>query len=69
MDTLTLKQLIDYIECLPKDDEELLAMEVKVRIPHASGQYNQVIGIKHVSIEKILHKENEAIIIETGYTA
>ena len=63
---MTVKQFIEYLECLPVDEETLLGMDIKFRVPNSTGQYNQVVNPNKVDIEKILPNFKDIVIITTG---
>lgn len=63
---MTVKQFIEYLECLPVDEETLLDMDIKFRVPSSTGQYNQVVNPNRVDIEKILPSSKDIVMITTG---
>lgn len=58
---MTVIELINKLESFPLEEEELLNKEIKLRIRSATGQYNQVVPIKELTLEKLLGKETITI--------
>lgn len=63
---MTVKQFIEYLECLPVDEETLLGMDIKFRVPNSTSQYSQVVNPNRADIEKILPSSKNVVIITTG---
>jgi hypothetical protein len=70
---MTVKQLINYLECIPVEVKEgqtpedaLLEMEVKIRVLSSAGNYSTITKPMRVEKEKLAHKDKDVIIINTG---
>lgn len=63
---MTVKQFVEYLEYLPVDEETLSGMEIKFRVPTSTGQYSLVVSPNKISIEKILPKSEDIVIVTTG---
>ena len=53
---MKVKELIQYLEKIPVAQEELLEMELQIRVPTATGQLTQYVGVKDAHIIDI-HNE------------
>lgn len=72
---MTIGELVTYLEHVPvkvtgkypTEDEALRAMEVRFRVPSATGQYNQIVSPKKVSVEVLPNTSKEVIVIDTTF--
>lgn len=70
---MTVKEFITRMECivvptLPGQSQEdaLLNMELKIRIPNSSGQVSTITSPAGLSLEKVTHREKEVIVVTTN---
>lgn len=60
-------QLINYLEKIPVDQQELLEMEMKIKVPSATGQLTQWVGITDARIVTDDRKQKTAVELTTTF--
>lgn len=64
---MKVKQLINYLEKIPVDQQELLEMEMKIKVPSATGQLTQWVGITDARIVTDDRKQKTAVELTTTF--
>lgn len=60
-------QLINYLEKIPVDQQELLEMEMKIKVPSATGQLTQWVGITDAHIVTDGRKQKATVELITTF--
>lgn len=60
-------QLINYLEKIPVDQQELLEMEMKIKVPSATGQLTQWVGITDAHIVTDDRKQKATVELITTF--
>lgn len=60
-------QLINYLEKIPVDQQELLEMEMKIKVPSATGQLTQWVGITDACIVTDDRKQKTVVELTTTF--
>ena len=60
-------QLINYLEKIPVDQQELLEMEMKIKVPSATGQLTQWVGITDARIVTDDRKQKTVVELTTTF--
>lgn len=64
---MKVKQLINYLEKIPVDQQELLEMEMKIKVPSATGQLTQWVGITDAYIVTDDRKQKTVVELITTF--
>ena len=64
---MKVRQLINYLEKIPVDQQELLEMEMKIKVPSATGQLTQWVGITDARIVTDDRKQRTAVELTTTF--
>ena len=64
---MKVRQLINYLEKIPVDQQELLEMEMKIKVPSATGQLTQWVGITDARIVTDDRKQKTAVELTTTF--
>ena len=64
---MKVRQLINYLEKIPVDQQELLEMEMKIKVPSATGQLTQWVGITDARIVTDDRKQRTAVELITTF--
>lgn len=64
---MKVRQLINYLEKIPVDQQELLEMEMKIKVPSATGQLTQWVGVTDARIVTDDRKQKTAVELTTTF--
>lgn len=64
---MKVRQLINYLEKIPVDQQDLLEMEMKIKVPSATGQLTQWVGITDARIVTDDKKQKTVIELITTF--
>ena len=64
---MKVRQLINYLEKIPVDQQDLLEMEMKIKVPSATGLLTQWVGITDARIVTDDKKQKTTIELITTF--
>lgn len=65
---MKVRDLINYLEKIPVDQQELLDMELRLKVPCASGVVTQWVGVKTAALVTDERKHKTSVELVTTYS-
>ena len=64
---MKVRELINYLEKIPVEQEALLGMEMKIKVPSATGQLTQWVGVTDARIVTDDRKQKTVVELTTTF--